>query len=146
MTYPPLQLHVAACSLISDTISRDGDVSREALRQLENYLSVLEIARSGQPALEALPTDDLDANCGILHDLLLRVEDLVQLIPVDLKERLLCLVTCVTCFASTIDLAETQLLLLRIMDSCEHVNPEWAVDLLLLQFQGESCASRSWQL
>lgn len=109
-------------------------------------MSVLEIARSGEPALEALPPDKLDANCGVLYDLLSRVEGLVRVIPVELIERLLCLVTGVTCFAAAIDLAETQLRLLRVMDSCEHVNAEWAVDLLLLQFQGESYAAWSRQL
>jgi hypothetical protein len=44
---------------------------------------------SVQPALEALSPNHVDTHCGILQDLVVRVEGLVRLIPVDLLERLI---------------------------------------------------------
>ena len=140
------QLHIAACTLIFDAISSEGIVTREALRQIESYCFVMEIARSVQPALEALSPNHVDTHCGILQDLVVRVEGLVRLIPVDLLERLICLMTSVICFAADTDHAETQLRLLRIIDSSVHADAEWAIDFMLLHFQGEPCFVRPRQL
>lgn len=98
----------------------------------------MEIARSGNSFLEALPQDDLAVACDILQDLLSRIESPGQLIPVELLQRILALITGVTCFMEHIDIGEIQLRLLRFMDSCDYLSTAFDTDLALLHFQRKS--------
>jgi hypothetical protein len=134
-----LQLNIAACSLTDDLIAPQPVLSRDALRQLECYLSVMEIARSGCSTLEALPQKEPVAACDVLQDLLSRVESLGVSIPAELLHRLLSLMTSVTYFASRSDVGDIQLRLLRLMDSWAQLNDEWTVDLALEHFQSKCC-------
>lgn len=111
------------------------------LRQVECYLSVVEIARSSTRSFVVHTGDSLvPVSYEVLRGLLFQMErqNSPQL-PGELTTRLLSLITNVICLGEHDNAAATeiQLRLLRYMDSCPKISTAFKIDLALLHFQSK---------
>ncbi|KAJ9103635.1 hypothetical protein QFC19_004210 [Naganishia cerealis] len=136
-----LALHVATCQLVYDMLYHEGGLTRNDLRRMEHYLSIMEIARSCNPDLESLTwTDSMEQiPWNVLQGLLTQLENGVLRLPSELYARLLSLVTSIICMTKSqnVSTPEIQLRILRCLELLRANLPvEYKTNMVLLHFQG----------
>lgn len=134
-------MNVAACSLIADVLALEATIIGGVLRQVECYLSVVEIARSSTRSFVVHTGDPLvPVPYDVLRGLLCQMERQNSLqLPGEIMTRLMSLITNIICLAEhdKAAITEIQLRLLRYMDSCPKLPTDFTIDLALLHFQSK---------